>query len=220
MDSAYLAMVTPLLIKSAGWTISLFCLTLILSIPLGLPFALGENSRIFPVKAICRVYVFIFRGTPLLLQLMFFYYLFPLGFNVQIAAMPAAVLTFVLNYAAYFAEIYRGGIASIDQGQYEAAYSLGLSRTRTLFGIIIPQAMRVVLPPMSNEAINLVKDTALASVITLPEIMRTADGMVSRDGKMVSYVVAALIYLAFTAVVTLALSKFEDRFGRYGKKEA
>ncbi len=220
MDASYLAMITPLLIKSAGWTVSLFCLTLVLAIPLGLPFALGENSRFLPVRAFCKAYVFIFRGTPLLLQLMFFYYLFPLGFDIQISAMPSAVLTFVLNYAAYFAEIYRGGIASIDEGQYEAACSLGLTRTRTLFGIIIPQAMRVVLPPMSNEAITLVKDTALASVITLPEIMRTADGLVSRDGLMVSYVVAALIYLVFTAVLTFVLTRLENRFSRYGRKEA
>ena len=105
-----------------------------------------------------------------MLQLFFFYFFFPLVLNIDIPAFPAAVLTFVLNYAAYFAEIYRGGILSIDRGQYEAAHSLGLSKAQTTFGIIIPQAMRVVLPPVSNEAITLVKDTSLARVIAVYEV--------------------------------------------------
>ena len=110
-----------------------------------------------------------------MLQLFFFYFFFPIQLNIQIDAFPAAVLTFVLNYSAYFAEIYRGGLNSIDRGQYEAAHSLGVSKRQTLFDIVIPQMFRVVLPPVSNEVITLIKDTALALSIALADMMRVSD---------------------------------------------
>ena len=152
----------PFMLKGSVLTVELFVLTLVLSLPLGLPFALGSNSRFKPLSFLCKVYVWIFRGTPLLLQLFFFYFFFPLKLGVKISAFTAVVLTYVLNYAAYFAEIYRGGINSIDRGQYEAAHALGLSRGQTMRDIILPQTMKAILPPTVNEAITLVKDTALA----------------------------------------------------------
>ena len=158
----------PFMLEGAVVTVELFALTLVISLPLGLPIALGSNSRIKPLSFICKVYVWIFRGTPLLLQLFFFYFFFPLVLNIQMNAFITVVLTYVLNYAAYFAEIYRGGINSIDRGQYEAAHALGLSKRQTMGDIILPQTMKAILPPVVNEAITLVKDTALAS--SLPVI--------------------------------------------------
>ena len=129
------------------------------------------------------------------------------------------MLTFVLNYSAYFAEIYRGGLNSIDRGQYEAAHSLGVSKRQTLFDIVIPQMFRVVLPPVSNEVITLIKDTALASSIALADMMRVSEGMVNRDGTLIPYVLASGMYLLFTFVVTVFLGRVERRFARYEQKE-
>ena len=129
----------PFMLEGAVVTVELFVLTLVISLPLGLPIALGSNSRIKPLSFLCKVYVWIFRGTPLLLQLFFFYFFFPLVLDIQMNAFITVVFTYVLNYAAYFAEIYRGGINSIDRGQYEAAHALGLSRRQTMGDIILPQ---------------------------------------------------------------------------------
>jgi polar amino acid transport system permease protein len=216
----YVQMVFPVLMKGTVIMVELFALTLVFSLPLGLPICLGENSRIAPIRWICRLYVFIFRGTPLMLQLFFFYFFFPIELNIRMSAFPTAVLTFVLNYAAYFAEIYRGGFKSIDTGQYEAAHSLGLTRRQTMFDIVLPQMFRVVLPPVSNEVITLIKDTALASAITLADIMRVSEQMVNRDGTLVPYVLAGCIYLAFTFLMTVVLRRVEGRFSRYDRKEA
>ena len=162
----------PILLEGTIIAVELMIVTLLFSLPLGMPLALGENSKIKPIKWLCNIYVFVFRGTPLLLQIFFVYYVFPIAWGIHIPEFPAAALAFILNYAAYFAEIYRGGINSIDRGQYEAAYSLGLSRGQTMFGVIIPQMMRVVLPPVGNDIIVLVKDTALVSVIGVADIMK------------------------------------------------
>ena len=166
---------TPTILRATVVTVQLWAITIVLSVPLALPIAFGEISKIAPIRWFCKAYVFIFRGTPLILQLWFFYFFFPIALDISMPAFPTAALTFVLNYAAYIAEIYRGGINSIDHGQYEASHSLGLSKTQEMFDVVIPQMMRVVLPGVANEAILLIKDTALASVITLQEIMRVCD---------------------------------------------
>ena len=207
------------------WAIGLFVITLVLSLPLGLPLALGENSRIKPIKWFCNLYVLIFRGTPLLLQLFFFYFVIPLALGVRFSqdrdvdAFITACVTFVLNYAAYFAEIYRGGMNGIDRGQYEAAASLGLSKVQTVFGIVVPQMLRMVLPPVSNEAIVLIKDTSLAYVIAVPELMKAANSAVNRDVTVVPYILAAVIYLLFTFVFTIIFNKIEKRASRFDQKE-
>lgn len=210
---------TPTILKASVVTLQLWAVTILLAVPLGLPIAFGEISKIAPIRWICKFYVFVFRGTPLILQLWFFYFFFPIALNITLPAFPTAALTFVLNYAAYIAEIYRGGINSIDHGQYEASHSLGLSKTQEMFDIVIPQMMRVVLPGVANEAILLIKDTALASVITLQEIMRVSESMVNRDFVLAVYVVAAIVYMFFTFICQTIADKVEKHFSKYDERE-
>ena len=211
----------PFLLSGAKVTVAIFVLTLVLSLPLGLPFALGSESKILPIRWFCKIYIWIFRGTPLILQLYFFYYFFPISLGVKINPFLAVILTFVLNYAAYFGEIYRGGIASVDEGQYEAAEALGISKFATMKDIILPQTMKAVLPPVVNEAITLVKDTALASTIgTVIDLMRSTSTTVNRLTDMTPFVVAAVIYLIMTALLTLGAGKLEKYFKKYDAKQA
>lgn len=211
----------PFLLNGAKITVAIFVLTLVLSLPLGLPFALGSESRIPPIRWFCKIYIWVFRGTPLILQLYFFYYFFPISLGININPFLAVILTFVLNYAAYFGEIYRGGIASVDEGQYEAAEALGISKFATMKDIILPQTMKAVLPPVVNEAITLVKDTALASTIgTVIDLMRATSTTVNRLTDMTPFVVAAVIYLIMTALLTLGAGKLEKYFKKYDAKQA
>ena len=209
----------PVLLNGTVIAVELFAIVLVLSLPLGLPIAFGENSKIGIIRWLCRAYVFVFRGTPLLLQLFFFYYFFLIALHVQMSAFLTVVLTFTLNYAAYFAEIYRGGINSIGVGQYEASRSLGLSKWLTTVDIVIPQMMKVVLPPVSNEIITLIKDTSLASVLALGELMKVSQGIVNRTGNLGVYLIAAIIYLIFTFVTTLVLNYVEKRYSRFDREE-
>ena len=221
----YIISILPALLRGTMWSVAIFIITLVLSLPLGLPLALGENSRIKPIKWFCNLYVLIFRGTPLLLQLFFFYFFLPVTLGITFTGEPAtdafitACITFVLNYAAYFAEIYRGGMNGIDRGQYEAAASLGLSRAQTIMGIVVPQMLRMVLPPVANEAIVLIKDTSLAYAISVAELMKAANSAANRDVTVVAYVIAAAIYLIFSAVVTVIFNKIEKRASKFDQKE-
>lgn len=208
----------PFMLEGAIVTVELFVLTLVISLPLGLPIALGSNSRIKPLSFLCKVYVWIFRGTPLLLQLFFFYFFFPLVLDIQMNAFITVVFTYVLNYAAYFAEIYRGGINSVDRGQYEAAHALGLSRRQTMGDIILPQTMKAILPPVVNEAITLVKDTALASSLPVIELMKATNSAVNRMTDMTPFFFAAIIYLIMTFVLTVIAGRLERHFSRYDAK--
>lgn len=208
----------PFMLEGAVVTVELFVLTLVISLPLGLPIALGSNSRIKLLSFLCKVYVWIFRGTPLLLQLFFFYFFFPLVLDIQMNAFITVVFTYVLNYAAYFAEIYRGGINSIDRGQYEAAHALGLSRRQTMGDIILPQTMKAILPPVVNEAITLVKDTALASSLPVIELMKATNSAVNRMTDMTPFFFAAIIYLIMTFVLTVIAGRLERHFSRYDAK--
>lgn len=175
MDLSYIALLMPALMQGLWQTLKIFALTLIFSLPLGLVFTLGSISRVLPLRWLARAYIWIFRGTPLMLQLFFVYYGLPfLGLTFD--RFPAAVLTFVLNYAAYFAEIYRGGIQSIDRGQHEAAKTLGFTPWQTMRLIIIPQTVSRVIPPVCNETITLVKDTALVTAIGVGELLKAAQG--------------------------------------------
>lgn len=226
----YFLKILPALVEGLKVSVKIFCLTIVLSIPLGLPLALGSISKFPPLRWICRLYILVFRGTPLMLQLFFFYFFLPIifrdtlnqlspdmkkfMFKYVLDAMPTAVLTYVLNYAAYFAEIYRGGIESIDKGQHEAARSLGISKVRTMFGIIIPQTVKRVLPSVANETITLVKDTSLVYVIGVGELMKAAKGAVNRDQNLLAYAVAAVIYLGLTFILTLIFKQLEKRFSK------
>lgn len=199
-------------------TIELFILTLAISLPLGLPVALGSNSPLKPLSFLCKVYVWVFRGTPLLLQLYFFYFFFPLVLDIQTSPFFTVVLAYVLNYAAYFAEIYRGGINSIDSGQYDAAHALGLSKGQTMIDIILPQTMKAILPPTVNEAITLVKDTALASTLPIIDLMKATNSAVNRTTDMTPFFFAALLYLLMTFVLTIIAGRLEKHFSRYDAK--
>ena len=209
----------PFMLKSTVMVIKIFALTLVLSLPLGLPVALGSNSKIKPISWLCKAYVFIFRGTPLMLQLWFFYFFFPFVFNVQISAFASVIVAFVLNYGAYFAEIYRGGINSVDSGQHEAAFALGLTKRQTMLDIILPQTMKAALPPIVNEAITLVKDTALASVLPIIELMKATNSCVNRLTDLSPFFFAAILYLLMTFVLTVIAGKLEKHFSRYDRKE-
>lgn len=206
------------MLKSTIVTVEVFVLTLVISLPLGLPVALGSNSKIKPLSILCKTYVWIFRGTPLLLQLFFFYYFFPLVLDIKLDVFVTVLLTFVLNYGAYFAEIYRGGINSIDVGQYEAAHSLGLTRRQTTIDIILPQTMKAILPPVVNEAVTLVKDTALASTLPIIDLMKATNSAVNRMTDVTPFFYAAVIYLIMTFILTIFAGKLERYFKRYDGK--
>jgi polar amino acid transport system permease protein len=201
----------------ASVTLKIFAVTLVFSIPIGVFCAIGKLSRFRVVRFLLGIYTWVFRGTPLLLQLFFTYYGLAIltGGRISLEPQPAAYITFVLNYAAYFTEIFRAGIQSIGKGQYEAAKALGMPPRLTMRRIILPQAVKIILPPMGNEAINLIKDTALCSVITVSEILRNADRIMSRDVNVTSLVVAAAIYLALTFVVILIFRRLEKRYAYY-----
>ena len=209
----------PLLLDGTLMTILVFFGTLIFSLPLGLPIALGEECRFKPLAWICKVYVWIFRGTPLMLQLCFFYFALPMYVpSLRLDVIETGIVTFILNYAAYFAEIYRGGMKSIDKGQYEASFALGLSKKQTLFDIVLPQTMKAILPPVINEAITLIKDTALIMTIGGAELMKNAYAVVSRTSQVSSLVVAGVIYLVLTLLLTIVAGKLEKHFARYDQK--
>lgn len=222
MDFTYISAILPALLKGTQQTLSVFFLTLLLSLPLGLPFAFGSISRIWPLRFVSKTYIWIFRGTPLMLQLFFVYYglpiLFGAGFKMQNTT--AAVVTFALNYAAYFAEIYRAGIQSIDGGQHEAAKTLGFSRWQTMRIIILPQTIARVIPPISNEVITLVKDTALVTAIGVAELLKAAKDANNRDVNPTAFFLAALIYLTLTFLLTLGSQWCEKHFSRHERKEA
>ena len=213
----YLSDLIPLLIVGAKNTLLVFAFTLAFAIPLGLPVTLASISKIPPLKWIANLYIWVFRGTPLMLQLFFFYFFIPIATNrtVMLSNFTTAAFTFVLNYAAYFAEIYRGGIQSIDVGQHEAAKALGYTKWLTMKHVIIPQTIRRVIPAISNESITLIKDTALINVIGAAELLKVAKDTVNRTTNPAAYGVAACFYLVFTFVLTVVSKKLENVFSRH-----
>ena len=197
-------------------TLEIFLVTLVLSLPLGILVALGRISKLRPLSRLMEFYIWLMRGTPLMLQLLFVYFALPMV-GILLPDIAAALLAFTLNYAAYFAEIFRAGIQSIPRGQYEAAKTLGMSYGQTMRRIILPQMIRIVLPPISNETINLVKDTSLIYILAMNDLLRVARTIVQRDFDMTPFVVAAIFYLAMTAVLTWGFKKLEAHYGRYAR---
>ena len=210
-----LAMLPPML-EGAGTTLKLFFITLALALPLGLGLALLRLSRWGAVRTAVNGYLWLMRGTPLMLQLLFVYFALPFvpGIGLRLPDFPSAVLAFALNYAAYFAEIFRAGIQSVDRGQYEAAQSLGMSYGQTMRRIVLPQMVRHILPPMSNETITLVKDTSLIYVLALNDLLRAARNIVQRDFTITPFIVAAAFYLIMTLVLTWVFQRMEQRYAR------
>lgn len=216
----YVGILMPQLLIGLKVTLQLFCLTLVFSIPLGLVVSLGRISPFKPLQWLVQLYLLIFRGTPLMLQLFFFYFGLPfIDFNpftpelnnLVLDRFDTAVLAFVMNYAAYFAEIFRGGIIGVNQGQYEAAKALGLNSGQTMWHIVIPQMLHTVVPPVANETIVLVKDTALVSSIALIDMLKKAQQAVNRDMNVTAYLLVAIIYLVITMVLTYFFNYLERR---------
>ncbi|KRM89108.1 amino acid ABC transporter permease [Liquorilactobacillus vini] len=207
----YILQILPSLLSGARMTLSIFFWTLLGALPLGLIVGLGLTSRFRPFKAVLRLYVWLMRGTPLLLQLIFVFYGLPMiGFTLE--RYPAALFAFILNYTAYFAEIFRGGLQSIDPGQYESAKVLRLTYWQTIRKIVTPQVVKIVLPSIGNEVINLVKDSSLVYVIGLGDLLRAGNVATSRDVTLVPLVLVGIIYLLMTAVLTFVLRKCEQHY--------
>ncbi len=203
-----------LMLEGAEITLEIFSVTLLLSLPLGLLVALCRISKLGPLRHLMEFYIWIMRGTPLMLQLLFVYFALPM-IGIRLPDIAAALLAFTLNYAAYFAEIFRAGIQSIGRGQYEAAKSLGMTYTQTMRRNIVPQMIRHVLPPVSNETINLVKDTSLIYILAMNDLLRVARTIVQREFDMTPFFVAAVFYLAMTFVLTWGFKKLEAYYGKY-----
>ena len=198
-------------------TLKLFFITLALAVPLGLALALIRISRFTVASQAVNGYIWLMRGTPLMLQLLFIYFALPFvpAIGVRVPDFPAAIVAFALNYAAYFAEIFRAGIQSIDRGQYEGARVLGFSYGQTMRRIVLPQVVKRILPPMSNETITLVKDTSLIYVLALNDLLRAARGIVQRDFTITPFIVAAGFYLLMTLVLTWFFQRLEKRHAVY-----
>ena len=210
----YTATLMPQVIVGLKSTLEIFTLTLALSIPLGIIVALGRLSKIKIINKITSFYVLIMRGTPLLLQIVFIFFGLP-NLNIVIDRFPAAIIAFTLNYGAYFGEIFRAGISSVDVGQNEAAQVLGLSKTDTFFRIILPQAFKTVLPPVANEIVTLVKDTALVYVIGLDELLRVGKIACNRDSSLLPLLIIGLVYIIVTGIYTKLLDKLEKKYQYY-----
>lgn len=204
----------PLLLKGSIMTLVLVFFTMLVSPAGGLVIALGRISGFAPLSGACWLFIWLFRGTPLLLQLFFIYYGLP-ALGITFSPLTAALLGLSLNYSAYLAEIIRGGIQSIDHGQHEAAKALGMTYTQTMRRVIIPQTYKRLMPPVGNEFIALIKDTALVSTIAMVELMRTADQLFNAYFNVTVLILAACIYLFFTTIFTLVFEKVERRVGAY-----
>ena len=218
MDATQIQVMANLLGSGFLFSVAIFFITLIGSLPLGVLVALGRMSKFKPLAWLMRFYISIMRGTPLMLQLFALmfgpYYLFgiPVGPNWKYWACG---IGFIINYAAYFAEIYRSGIQSIPRGQYEAAELLGYTKGQTFMRIVLPQVIKRILPAMANEIITLVKDTSLAFVLGVAEMFSQAKALAASMVSVVPYLVAAVIYWVFNMLVEQALTRTEKKLGYY-----
>lgn len=194
----------------------IFSLTLLLSLPLGLIITFGSMSKFAPLRYLVKTFVWIIRGTPLMLQVIIIYY--GPGLIWEADAMPrltAALIAFVINYSAYFSEIYRAGIESIPQGQYEAGQVLGMTKTQVFFKVILFQVIKRIVPPMGNEIITLVKDTSLARIIAVEEIIMVAQRYISAKALIWPLFYSGLFYLLFNGILTLLFGYIEKKLDYY-----
>ena len=210
----YIIRIIPQMLEGSIVTAQVFLTTIVLSIPLGVLLSLGRVSSITLLQKVIGLYVWLLRGTPLMLQLFFVYYALP-AVGIRLDDFEAALVAFVLNYAAYFCEIFRAGIQAVPKGQYEAARTLGMDYVQTMRRIVLPQVFRLILPPVSNETITLVKDTSLVYVLAMNDLMRTTRNLVQRDFDITPFLVAGVFYLLATLVLTMLFERLEKRFSRY-----
>ncbi|KFX59022.1 amino acid ABC transporter permease [Clostridium botulinum] len=210
----YILSLMPQILEGLKVTLEVFVLTLILSIPLGIVVALARTSKILVLRKLTGIYVLIMRGTPLLLQIVVIFFGLP-TMGITFDRFTAAILAFVLNYAAYFGEIFRSGIISIDKGQYEAAEMLGLTSKDTFFRIILPQAIKRVIPPVANEITTLIKDTSLVYIIGLDELLKIAKIASNRDVTLIPLILAGAVYLVVIGILSKLLEKVEKKYEYY-----
>ena len=224
--------VTLFLLDGFWISLLIFAVTLLCGIPLGLPIAFCSMSKLKPLKAVSKVFVWIIRGVPLMLQIFIIYYVpgllfdtpifskldrfFFLNYNIQDAGRIIAVLiAFTINYACYFSEIYRGGIESISKGQYEAGYVLGLTKPQIFRHIVLKQVIQRIVPPMSNEIITLIKDTALANCIIVPELIKQAKELAATKAMIWPLFYTGVFYLLFVGILTIVLGKLEKKLSYF-----
>ena len=211
---SYILEILPSLLSGAATTLQVFALVLVCSIPLGIMLAFSMQIRLKPLQWLLHIYIWIMRGTPLLLQLIFIYYVLP-SIGIRLDRIPAAIIAFTLNYAAYFAEIFRGGISSIPTGQYEAAKVLKFTPVQTIRLIILPQVVKIVLPSVFNEVMTLVKDTSLVYALGISDLILASRTAANRDASMAPMFVAGLIYLLLIGLATLIAKQVEKKFSYY-----
>lgn len=211
---SYLFEILPSLLSGATMTLQVFALVLLFSIPLGILVAFCLQVPWKPLHYMIDVYIWVMRGTPLLLQLIFIYYVLP-SIGIRLDRVPAAIIAFTLNYAAYFAEIFRGGIATIPQGQYEAAKVLKFKPFDTVRYIILPQVTKIVLPSVFNEVMSLVKDTSLVYALGISDLILASRTAANRDASLIPMFLAGAIYLLMIGIVTILAKKLEKKFSYY-----
>ncbi|HFI0027661.1 TPA: amino acid ABC transporter permease [Streptococcus suis] len=210
----YVLEVLPSLLNGAAVSLQVFFLVLILSLPLGAVFAFLMQIKFIPLQWLLHFYVLIMRGTPLLLQLIFVYYVLP-SVGITFDRMPAVILAFTLNYAAYFSEIFRGGIEAIPKGQYEAAKVLKFTPVQTIRYIVLPQVVKIVLPSVFNEVMTLVKDTSLVYALGVSDLLLASRTAANRDASLAPMFIAGAIYLLMIGAVTLISKQVEKKFDYY-----
>lgn len=199
-------------------TVQIFVLTLLFSMPLGMIIAFGRMSKIRLIRTLSKVYISVMRGTPLMLQILVVYFGPYYAFGIKMGSgyrFPAVIIAFVINYAAYFAEIYRSGIESMPVGQYEAAQILGYSKSQTFFKIILPQVFKRVLPPVTNETITLVKDTSMAFTISVAEMFTIAKQIGAAQTSIMPLMAAGVFYYIFNLIVAFVMESLEKKFSYY-----
>ncbi|CUU46318.1 MULTISPECIES: amino acid ABC transporter permease [Clostridium] len=211
---SYILEIMPQVLEGLQVTLEIFVLTLVLSIPLGVIIAVMRTSKSLILKQISGIYILIMRGTPLLLQIIVIFFGLPLV-GISFDRFPAAILAFTLNYGAYFGEIFRAGIESIDNGQVEGAKVLGLSSKQTFFRIILPQAFKTVIPPVANEITTLVKDTSLVYVVGMDELLKIGKTAANRDVSLVPLLIVGVVYLIVIAIFSQVLKKIEEKYDYY-----
>ena len=216
MSVDYFMTILKPMLEGAQTTVLLFLIAIVVSIPLGFLLTLAVRSSIKPLSWLAQIYIYVMRGTPLLLQLLVITFGLPMipviGEYLIFDRFVAASLGFVMNYAAYFAEIFRGGLLSIDKGQYEASKVLGLNKWQTMTKVIVPQMFRIALPSVANESVTLVKDTALLYAVAVPELLHFAQTAVNRDFTIFPFFVAGVIYLIMTLLLTWFFKWLEQRY--------
>ncbi|MBX4133522.1 amino acid ABC transporter permease [Frischella sp. Ac48] len=214
VSTFYCIDISPQLWEGTKLTLGLFIVTLLLSIPCGLILALLRLSRLKFISFLVNAYIWLMRGTPLMLQIFFIYFALPM-LGIRFQSFSTAVIAFTLNYAAYFAEIFRAGIQGVNKGQYEAAKTLGMSYGQTMWRIVLPQMIKKILPPLCNETITLIKDTSLVYVLALQDLMRIAYQLVKRDFDLSPFFIAAVFYLVMTLILTMLYQRLEKYYARY-----